>query len=88
LLRCVRRSAANRQARILPAADKALSCVSLFSKTRYSARYEVPSFNNPLTATDARFAAQRIAFAPVVFQVVQVMRRTGLLRTLVAAGTG
>ncbi len=46
---------------------------------------QVPSFNSPLTATDARFAAQRIAFAPVVFQVVQVMRRTGLLRTLVAA---
>ena len=34
---------------------------------------------------DARFEAQRIAFAPVVFQVVQVMRRTGLLRQLVNA---
>ena len=38
-----------------------------------------------MDVADARFEAQRIAFAPVVFQVVQVMRRTGLLRQLVNA---
>ena len=43
------------------------------------------SFTTAATAADARFEAQRIAFAPVVFQVVQVLRREGLLRTLVAA---
>jgi SAM-dependent methyltransferase len=38
-----------------------------------------------LTAAEARFEAQRIAFAPVIFHVIQVMRRTGLLRSLVSA---
>lgn len=37
-----------------------------------------------LNATEARFEAQRIAFAPVIFQVVQVMRQSGLLRSLVS----
>jgi precorrin-6B methylase 2 len=45
----------------------------------------VSIFKRTLTATEARFEAQRIAFAPVIFQVVQVMRRTGLLRALVSA---
>lgn len=42
-------------------------------------------FAGELTVAEARFEAQRIAFAPVVFQVVQVMRRTGLLSQLVSA---
>jgi hypothetical protein len=42
-------------------------------------------FDGPATAAEARFEAQRIAFAPVVFQVVQVMRRSGVLRELVGA---
>lgn len=42
------------------------------------------TFKRTLTATEARFEAQRIAFGPVIFQVVQVMRRTGLLRALVS----
>jgi SAM-dependent methyltransferase len=46
---------------------------------------EVSGHRGAKAAADARFEAQRIAFAPVVFQVVQVMRRTGLLRTLVSA---
>jgi Asp-tRNA(Asn)/Glu-tRNA(Gln) amidotransferase B subunit len=37
----------------------------------------VSTFKRTLTVTEARFEAQRIAFAPVIFQVVQVMRRTG-----------
>lgn len=37
------------------------------------------------SAFDARFDAQRIAFAPVVFQVVMVLRREGLLKALVEA---
>ena len=45
----------------------------------------VPSFPTAETAAAARFEAQRIAFAPVVFQAVQVMRREGLLKTLVEA---
>lgn len=45
----------------------------------------VPSFPTAATAADARFEAQRIAFAPVIFQSVQVMRRAGLLRALVEA---
>jgi ubiquinone/menaquinone biosynthesis C-methylase UbiE len=42
-------------------------------------------FGGDMATADARFEAHRIAFAPVVFQVVQVMRRTGLLRHLVGA---
>ncbi|MGH6624127.1 MAG: methyltransferase [Burkholderiaceae bacterium] len=45
----------------------------------------VPLFSTAETAAAARFEAQRIAFAPVVFQVVQVLRREGLLRALVEA---
>lgn len=41
-------------------------------------------FSGATTAAEARFAAQRIAFAPVVFQVVRVMRSRGLLRELVS----
>lgn len=44
-----------------------------------------PVFPIAETAAAARFEAQRIAFAPVVFQVVQVLRREGLLRALVEA---
>lgn len=36
-----------------------------------------------LNTLDARFEAQRIAFAPVVFQAVLTMRRTGVLAALV-----
>lgn len=36
-----------------------------------------------MNALDARFEAQRIAFAPVVFQAVLTMRRTGVLAALV-----
>jgi precorrin-6B methylase 2 len=45
----------------------------------------VTAFAGELTVAEARFEAQRIAFAPVVFHVVQVMRRTGLLGQLVVA---
>jgi len=44
-----------------------------------------PVFPTAESAAAARFEAQRIAFAPVVFQVVQVLRREGLLRALVEA---
>jgi hypothetical protein len=47
--------------------------------------FGVPLFKRSPTAIEARFEAHRIAFAPVVFQVVQVLRRTGLLRALVGA---
>jgi len=42
------------------------------------------AFPGAMTAADARFEAQRIAFAPIVFQVVRVLRSRGLLRELVA----
>lgn len=44
-----------------------------------------PDFPTATNAAAARLEAQRIAFAPVVFQVVQVIRREGVLRTLVEA---
>jgi SAM-dependent methyltransferase len=46
---------------------------------------EQTTFADRMSTTEARFAAQRIAFAPVVFQVVQVLRRSGVLRHLVHA---
>ena len=40
----------------------------------------------PKTAVDARYDAQRIAFAPVVFQAARVLRDRGVLRHLLDAG--
>lgn len=42
------------------------------------------AFSGEMTGAEARFAAQRIAFGPIVFQVVRVMRNRGLLRELVS----
>lgn len=42
-------------------------------------------FDRSDSVAAAHFEAHRIAFAPVVFQVVQVLRREGVLRHLVAA---
>ena len=39
-------------------------------------------FNHKLSAYDAQYEAQKIAFAPIVFQVVRVMRDKGLLDLL------
>jgi len=39
-------------------------------------------FNHELSAYDAQYEAQKIAFAPIVFQVVRVMRDKGLLDLL------
>jgi len=41
-----------------------------------------PGTMSDLTASEARAAAQRIAFGPVLFQACQTMRRTGLLDAL------
>jgi len=37
------------------------------------------SFVEPLNALDARFEAQKIAFAPIVFQCVRIALKWGLL---------
>ncbi|WP_437336670.1 class I SAM-dependent methyltransferase [Sorangium sp. So ce394] len=42
----------------------------------------------PNPTLDAMLAAQRIAFAPVMFQVARVMRNRGVLRALQRAGKG
>jgi ubiquinone/menaquinone biosynthesis C-methylase UbiE len=41
---------------------------------------------DPLSAFDAKCAAQRIAFAPVVFQACRVMREAGILKFVQAGG--
>lgn len=43
-------------------------------------------FGNDLSAIETRFAAQRIAFAPIVFQTTRLLRTTGLLEALETQG--
>ncbi len=40
------------------------------------------TFAKPLSAIDARFEAQKIAFGPVVFQCVRIARKWGLLESI------
>ena len=45
----------------------------------------MPNFfkeNDTKTALDAQYAAQKIAFAPIIFQVARSMRELGILETL------
>ena len=37
------------------------------------------TFAGPMSALDARFAAQKLAFGPVVFQCVRIARKWGVL---------
>jgi hypothetical protein len=46
------------------------------------------SFVRPLSALDARFEAQKIAFGPVVFQCVRIARKWGVLECLDRAESG
>ncbi len=46
------------------------------------------SFAQPLSALDARFEAQKIAFGPVVFQCVRIALKWGLLQSLRAVKAG
>ncbi len=42
----------------------------------------------PQSLIEARFAAQRIAFGPIIFQVTRLLRDLGILETLRAARAG
>ena len=46
------------------------------------------SFAKPMSALDARFEAQKIAFGPVVFQCVRIARNWGLLARIDASAEG
>lgn len=46
------------------------------------------TFASPLSAIDARFEAQKLAFGPVVFQCVRIARKWGLLESIDDSATG
>ena len=46
------------------------------------------TFAKPMSALDARFEAQKLAFAPVVFQCVRIARKWGLLERIDASADG
>ena len=46
------------------------------------------TFAKPMSALDARFEAQKIAFGPVVFQCVRIARNWGLLARIDASAEG
>ena len=46
------------------------------------------SFAGPMTALEARFAAQKLAFGPVVFQCVRIARKWGVLAAIDGSADG
>ena len=46
------------------------------------------TFARPMSALDARFEAQKLAFGPVVFQCVRIARKWGVLGRIDASAEG
>ena len=58
------------------------------TETSLAAATPPRSFTGPMSALDARFAAQKLAFGPVVFQCVRIARKWGVLAAIDGSADG
>jgi hypothetical protein len=61
---------------------------SPWRQEEYNPCREEPNFADPMSLSEARFEAQKIAFAPLVFQAARLLRELGILAALAAARSG